>query len=73
MSSMRTITVAALDTAEKIRELLEFLANENDDESDFRLEYQILYRAMSPPIQFCFLFVVLIGTIREHGAFAVAA
>ncbi|MCX8500787.1 MAG: hypothetical protein ORO03_03695 [Alphaproteobacteria bacterium] len=31
----RTITVAALDTAEEMRELLESLAN--DDESDFRM------------------------------------
>ena len=34
MRSTRTITVAALDTAEQMRELLESLAN--DDESDFR-------------------------------------
>lgn len=34
MSATRTITIAALDTAEEMRELLESLAN--DDESDFR-------------------------------------
>jgi hypothetical protein len=34
MSSTRTITIAALDTPEEMRELLESLAN--DDESDFR-------------------------------------
>ena len=35
MSSTRTFTVAALDTPEQMRELLESLAN--DDESDFRM------------------------------------
>ncbi|NNM65796.1 MAG: hypothetical protein HKL99_14535 [Burkholderiales bacterium] len=34
MSSTGTITIAALDTPEEMRELLESLAN--DDESDFR-------------------------------------
>lgn len=34
MISTRTITIAALDTTEEMRELLESLAN--DDESDFR-------------------------------------
>jgi hypothetical protein len=35
MSFTRTITVAALDTPEEMRKLLESFAN--DDESDFRM------------------------------------
>lgn len=39
MNSMRTVTIAALSTAEEMRKLLETLAN--DDESDFRLAFDL--------------------------------
>lgn len=56
MNSIRTITIAALDTSEEMRALLESLAN--DDESDFRLALDLDISHIDPRAQgFDFRFV----------------
>ena len=64
MSAARTITIAALDTAEEMRELLESLAN--DDESDFRMALDLDISHIDPRAQGFDVRVVDIEIAGDH-------
>jgi len=64
MSSSRSITIASLDTAEEMRELLELLAN--DDKSDFRLALDLDISHIDPRAQGFYVRFVDVQISGDH-------